>query len=147
MGRESQVNDAEPGRALGAHATNQELPKIPDAGFADQALTSLSALSKFKHPSIVHKIVETLNHIAPLNPRQAFLTVNMTITTGDRYTYDTLAADEVTALIERYLAEFRELVVKNPELLDAIRSVLHAFVDAGWPSAINLTYHLSDAFR
>jgi hypothetical protein len=133
--------------ASGAHANNGGQEQTPDSGFADQALSTLSTLAKFKHPSIIHKIVETLNHIAPLNPRQVFLTVGVTITTGDRYTYDALAAGEVVSLIERYLAEFRELVVKDPELLDAIRSVLHAFVDAGWPSALNLTYHLSDAFR
>jgi len=133
--------------ASGAHANNGEQVQIPDFGFADQALSTLRMLIKFKHPSIVHKIVETLNHIAPLDPQQAFLIVSMTIAPGDRYIYDALAAGEVIALVERYLAEFRELVVKDSELLDAIRSVLHAFVDAGWPSALNLTYHLSDAFR
>jgi hypothetical protein len=116
-------------------------------GFVDQALPALEALTKFRHPRITHSIIETLSHIAPLQPGEAFLVVKAAISTGDRYTYDTIAVDKVTALIERYLAEFRELVVKDPELLDAIRSVLHAFVDAGWPSALNLVYRLSDAFR
>jgi hypothetical protein len=133
--------------ASGAHGDNGEPPKLPDLGFADMALHTIQLLSNFKHPSIVHKTIETLNHLSPLNPRQTFLIVDETISTGDRYTYDQLAANEIVALIERYLAEFRDLVVKDPQLLTAIQSVLHAFVDAGWPSAINLTYHLNDAFR
>lgn len=133
--------------ASGAHDDNGESPKLPDPEFADHALSTIRLFSKFKHPSTVHKIIETLNHLSPLAPRQVFLIVSETISTGDRYTYDQLAADEIATLIERYLAEFREVVVKDPELLSAIRSVLHAFVDVGWPSAINLTYHLNDAFR
>lgn len=133
--------------ASGVHANNGKSPQLPDSGFADQAFPTIALLGKFKSASTVHKIIETLSHLAPLDPRRAFLIVNDAIGTGDLYTFDSLAADEVAVLIERYLAEFRGLIVADPELLTAIRSVLHAFVDAGWPSAINLTYHLSDAFR
>jgi len=60
---------------------------------------------------------------------------------------DQLAADMMKSLIERYLAEFRNIVVTDPELLTAIRSVLDAFVRIGWPAAVALSYRLGDAFR
>lgn len=133
--------------ASGAHATNDDAPKTPDRGFAEEAFETLRLLSAFKSPSTVHPIVQTLNHLASFDPRRAFLLVNETITTGDAYTYDSLAAEETTSLIERYFAEFRDHVITDSELLTAIRDVLHAFVEAGWPSAITLTYDMSDAFR
>lgn len=133
--------------ASGAHATNGDAPKTPDRAFAEEAFETLRLLSAFKSPSTVHPIVQTLNHLASFDPRRAFLLVNETITTGDAYTYDSLAAEETTSLIERYFAEFRDHVITDSELLTAIRDVLHAFVEAGWPCAITLAYDLSDAFR
>jgi hypothetical protein len=56
------------------------------------------------------------------------------------YAHDPAAADATIALIERYLAEFRQIVVTDNDLLSNIRQVLQAFVDAGWPAAITLAY-------
>lgn len=50
-------------------------------------------------------------------------------------------------LIERYLAEFREYLAANPDLLASIRSLLNAFVRVGRPEGVALTYRLGDAFR
>lgn len=133
--------------ASGAQATGDEQPKPPTQGFAEEAFAALEKLTKFKHPTIIHKIVQTLAHLAPANPAKAFLIVDAAVKPGDRYTYDQLAADETISLIERYFAEFRNTVVTDPELLTAVHSVLHAFVNVGWPAAIALTYRLSDAFR
>jgi hypothetical protein len=133
--------------ASGAHVAKGDSPKLPGTEFAQEAFETLQMMSVFKSPSTVHQIVLTLNHLSPLSPRQAFLIASEAIATGDAYTYDTLAADETASLIERYFSEFRDCVLADSELLAAIRSVLHAFVDAGWPSATTLAYDLSEAFR
>lgn len=133
--------------ASGAHALDGEAGRAPEEGFAKGAFETLGLLTEFREPSIVHHAVETLAHLAPIDPSQAFLLVGAFVKPGDPYTYDELAADAVIALIERFLAEFREHVVENADLLTAIRSVLDAFVRAGWPRGVALSYRLGDAFR
>jgi hypothetical protein len=118
-----------------------------DSEFAARAFVVLEGVAQFKHPSITHHLIEALDHLAAADPARAFHVAAAAVTTGDEYTYDSVAASETTKLIERYLAEFRDAVVSDDQLLTAIRSVLHAFVDAGWPSAIALAYRLSEAFR
>ncbi|MFJ8917799.1 hypothetical protein [Amycolatopsis sp. NPDC102389] len=120
---------------------------VPDQDFVARALSALAGLAHFKHPSITHSLIEALSNLAPADPAKAFHVAAVAVGTGDNYTYDQIAASETTALIERYLAEFRASVVADDSLLTAIRSVLHAFVDAGWPAAIALAYRLSEAFR
>jgi hypothetical protein len=50
-------------------------------------------------------------------------------------------------LIERYLAEFRDVVTTEPSVLTAVRKVLDAFVRVGWPAAVALSYRLGEVFR
>lgn len=120
---------------------------VPDQEFVARALSALAGLAQFKHPRITHSLIGALGKLAPVDPAKAFQVAAAAVGTGDNYTYDQIAAAETTALIERYLAEFRATVVADDSLLSAIRSVLHAFVDAGWPAAIALAYRLSEAFR
>lgn len=99
-----------------------------EEGFAEEAFTVLELLTEFKHPTVIHPIVQTLAHVSPSNPRRALLLVERAISAGDAYTYDTLAADTTIALIERYLAEYRDVVATDADVLNAIRRVLDAFV-------------------
>ncbi|MEU4740936.1 hypothetical protein AB0G02_10800 [Actinosynnema sp. NPDC023658] len=133
--------------ASGAHSVEEGESVEPIPGFATQAIELLKQLVKFKHPAIVHNIVRTLAHLSPVDPCRTFLVVSRAVKPGDAYTYDALAATVVIDLIERYFAEFRHAVLAEPDLLSAIRSVLHAFVKAGWPAAVSLTYRLSEPFR
>jgi hypothetical protein len=132
--------------AFGTEATNHE-PVPAQEGFAEPAFAILDLLTEFKHPTITHRIVATLDHLSPYDRRRAFLLVERCISVGDAYTYDPLAAETTVALIERYLAEHRDLLATDSEVLSAVRRVLEAFVHAGWPAAISLSYRLGDAFR
>ncbi|NUT52781.1 MAG: hypothetical protein HOV94_36665, partial [Saccharothrix sp.] len=125
--------------ASGAHAAEEGEPVDPAPGFAEHAIDVLTTLVRFRHPTIVHNIVRTLAHLASSDPRQTFLVVANAVKPGDAYTYDSLAATVTIDLIERYFADFRHVVLADADLLDAIRSVLHAFVKAGWPDAVSLT--------
>jgi hypothetical protein len=132
--------------AFGAGDNSRE-PVPAQEGFSEEAFAALEMLVEFKHPSIVHHLVGTLAHLSPAAPRRAFLLVERAISAGDAYTYDSLAADTTIALIERYLAEFRDVVASDPELLTALHRVLNAFVRVGWAAAVSLSYRLGDAFR
>ncbi|WP_409464810.1 hypothetical protein [Amycolatopsis sp. GA6-003] len=118
-----------------------------DPNFAGEALSSLEGMTQFRHPSITHSMLEALGTLAVADPTRAFRVAAAAIDTGDRYTFDQLAAAQAIAFITRYLTEFRAHVVGDETMLSAVRSVLNSFVDAGWPSAIALAYRLSELFR
>jgi hypothetical protein len=63
------------------------------------------------------------------------------------YQYDSLAADLMVKVIERYLAEYRYLFREDPEARNLLLSILDIFVTAGWPSARQLSYGLEEIFR
>jgi hypothetical protein len=133
--------------ASGAYNRPEEGTRPPEAGFATEAFETLQILSGFTSPQTVHHAVETLAHLAAIDPPRAFLVVASFVKAGDAYTYDSLAADVTLRMVERYLAEFREHAVANAQVLTAIHSVLDAFVRAGWPAGVSLSYRLGDAFR
>lgn len=121
---------------------------VPAAdGFATEAFRVIEILTEFREPTIVHHVVQTLAHVAPADPRAAFLLVERAISAGDAYTFDKMAADETVTLIARYLADFREIVATDADALDAVRRVLDALVRVGWPEAVSLSYRLGEAFR
>jgi hypothetical protein len=133
--------------AFGRKDDTDREPVPAEEGFAEEAFSVIELLTEFKHPTIIHPIVQTLGHVSPSNPRKAFLLVARSISEGDAYTYDPLAADTTIALIERYFAEYRDVVATDPDVLTAIRRLLDAFVRVGWPAAVSLSYRLGDAFR
>jgi hypothetical protein len=91
--------------AFGAQGGDHRTP-IPAAdGFAGEAFRVIDVLTEFRHPAIVHHMIQTLGHLAPADPRAAFLLVAKTISAGDAYTYDAMAADATVALIARYIAD------------------------------------------
>jgi hypothetical protein len=62
------------------------------------------------------------------------------------YYYDPMAVDEMTKLVERVLADHKD-VLRNPEAANAIGEMLDTFVTAGWPTAMTLTFRLDEAIR
>jgi hypothetical protein len=133
--------------ASGAFGGDGKEPTAPPAGFSEEALPLLETLAVFRHPAIVHYIVQTADHLASINPKAAFGVVYGAVRADEPYAYDSLAAGVTVTLIERYLAEYRDLVVADQDLLTQIRTVLNAFAKAGWSSAVSLSYRLGAVFR
>jgi hypothetical protein len=63
------------------------------------------------------------------------------------YQYESLAADLMVRLVERYLADYRPLLRQSDECRRRLVDILDTFVSAGWPSARRLSYRLEDIFR
>jgi hypothetical protein len=133
--------------AFGTRRNSERTPAPAAEGFAAEAFDVIEHLTEFREPGIVHHIVQTLAHLAPADPRTAFLLVDRAIRAGDAYTYDGMAANETVTLVARYLADFREIVSTDADVLTAVRRVLDAFVRVGWPAAVALSYRLGEAFR
>ncbi|MDP9386844.1 MAG: hypothetical protein M3Q48_02670 [Actinomycetota bacterium] len=133
--------------AFGTKGDTERTPVPAAEGFAAEAFHVIEELTEFREPRIVHHMVQTLAHLAPADPRTAFLLVERAVSAGDAYTFDSMAANETVTLIARYLADFREIVATDADVLTAVRRVLDAFVRVGWPAAVTLSYRLGEAFR
>jgi hypothetical protein len=78
-----------------------------------------------------------------------FIRIGRIVRSGQRggFQYESLAADIIVKIVERYLAEYRQLLKDDGECRQILIEVLDAFVQAGWPSARRLTYRLEEIFR
>jgi hypothetical protein len=110
----------------------------------------LDQMAEVEWPSVTHHLVETLEFFIPLDPRGVFLRLDRAIGQGGQqggYQLERLAVDLIVRLIRRYLADYRELLHRDPDCRRALRHILDIFVAVGWPEARRLTYQLDDIFR
>lgn len=117
--------------------------------FYREAGLILDELAEVGIPSLAHHLLETLETFIPFDPRGVFLRIGRIVQGGQKggYQYESLAADLMVRLIERYLAEYRGLLRENEACRQTLLEVLDIFVQAGWPSAQRLTYRLEEIFR
>ena len=106
------------------------------------------------HPHTVHQMVQTFNHLLPCAPREIFLLAAKCISNSAneaRFQYESLAVGDVVKLIQRVLADYRDIFQAAPdqesECLQALLEVLDLFVEAGWPEARQLTHRLEEIYR
>lgn len=117
--------------------------------FYREAEAILDELADVGLPSLAHHLLETLETFIPFDPRGVFLRIGRVIRAGQRwgYQYESMAANLMVALVERYLAEHRTLLREDERCRETLLEVLDIFVEAGWPSARRLTYRLEEIFR
>jgi hypothetical protein len=68
-------------------------------------------------------------------------------TEDSRYITDPLGVDAVLKLINRYIADHRELVLGDPECTTAVRIMLERFVRVGWLEAVQMAERMDELFR
>ena len=118
--------------------------------FWQEAAPLLAALTSERHPNVAYDVVQTLEHLMPYAPSEVFLLAAKSICTSSqvRFNYDSLALGAVVKLIQRALADHREIFQdKDSGCLKALLEVLDLFVEAGWPQARQLTYRLEEIYR
>ncbi len=117
--------------------------------FYREAAVILDELAETGLPSVAHHLVETLEFFIPLDPRGVFLRIGHILRAGQQggYQYESLAADRIVKLVERYLADYRALLREDSECRQILIEILDTFVQAGWPSALRFTYRLEEIFR
>jgi hypothetical protein len=144
--------------ASGAFAEKQNNPedKLSDTQkcrFWREAFPLLSALADEPHPHIAYQLVETLQHLLPCDPQQVFLLAATAIRTSSTagFQHESLAVTEVVRLVQRVLADHREIFRstngEESASLVALLDVLDLFVEAGWPEARELTHRLEEIYR
>jgi hypothetical protein len=117
--------------------------------FLHEAGPILDDLADMGLPSLVHYLLETLEYLADIDPKSVFLRIGRVVRAGKRggYQYESLAADLIVTIVERYLAEYRHVLRDSVECQRVLIEILDTFVQAGWPSAQRLAYRIEEIFR
>jgi limonene-1,2-epoxide hydrolase len=99
-------------------------------------------------PDTAHHLMETFNSVLSFDPEDVVTYAAAVCRASAKlsYQYDALAVGEMVKLVERMLADHKE-VLRRPEAARAIGEMLDIFVRAGWPQAIQLTFKLDRAIR
>jgi len=128
-------------------ATSELEPE--SARFYWEASTIFDMLADAGIPSVAHHLLKTLEFFVTLEPREVFLRIGLVVHKGQQggYQYESLAANLVVRLVERYLAEYRSLFKDDVDCRRTLIDILDVFVQAGWPNARRLTYGLGEIFR
>ncbi|MDQ3378697.1 MAG: hypothetical protein M3546_00015 [Actinomycetota bacterium] len=98
--------------------------------------------------STAHHFVQLLRGMVRCDPARVTHLARLVVSSagGSGYAFDSLAAREVTQLVEELLADHRE-VLRQDEPLDDLLFLLDTFVAAGWAEAQHLVFRLEEIFR
>ncbi|MFG3301542.1 hypothetical protein [Micromonospora chersina] len=115
--------------------------------FAALALPLLHNVGQVRHPAVTHHVIETAGHLSAAQPKPALLLATRSITEDPGYIAESLGVDAALKLINRYVADHRELIVGDPECTTAVRVLLERFVQVGWPQAVQMAERMDELFR
>jgi hypothetical protein len=133
--------------ASGAFTAGQPRPLGDPMFFATLALPVLTDLAHVHHPAVTHHIVQTAEHLSRVACKDALLLTQQAVTGDPGYIIESLGLDAALDMINRCVADHRDLVLGDPECATAVRTVLEQFVRAGWPRAIDTAENLDQLFR
>lgn len=123
------------------------------ARFWEEGAPLFDALTAETHPHTAHQIVQTLHHLLPCAPREAFLLAAKSIcaSAAAGFQYESLVVGDVVKLIQCTLADHREIFQsigdKESDCLESLVEVPDLFVEAGWAEARQLTHRLEEIYR
>ncbi|HEX2219345.1 MAG TPA: hypothetical protein VHG35_11125 [Gemmatimonadales bacterium] len=139
--------------ASGAHDDPDPEEPAPDTSqrrrFYWEIGSVVDLLAEVGLAPLTHHLLEALEAFTQFDPRGVFLRVSSVVEGGRKgnYPYDSLAQRTVIGLVERFLADHRDIFREDAECRRALVKILDIFVDAGWPRARQLTYRLEEIFR
>jgi len=124
--------------------------------FFHDALPVLEKILSFgKQPEVgillaptAHHFMELLNGVLRYEPRLSLRMAAEVVSCSKRFNYnlDSMAMRETVKLVESILADHRESVQEEASIKNLLE-LLDAFVEAGWPEALNLVWRLDEIYR
>lgn len=97
---------------------------------------------------IAHHLIQALETFVPLDPAGVFELIAQAVKSSQvgGYGIETMAADLVVRIVERYLADYRAIFADQTRV-EELMDCLDVFVRAGWPAAQALTFRLGEIWR
>ncbi|MBI2841255.1 MAG: hypothetical protein HYX75_23295 [Acidobacteria bacterium] len=134
-----------------SHKDKALLTRAQLCRFWQEAAPLLRALATEPHPHTVHQTVQTLRHLLRCAPSEIFVLATQSVLSGSKagFQYESLARDDVVELIQRAIADHREIFQGDTgqDCVEALLQVLDLSVEAGWPEARQLTHRLEEIYR
>jgi hypothetical protein len=117
--------------------------------FLQEGKQCIEAVSDCPFVHTAYDILKTLQYLIPVDPVGVFPLVHRCLKASkeDFIHHESMAADVVVEIVERYFADYRPLFRDNHDLQTALLDVLDMFVEAGYPKATRLTFRLDEVFR
>ena len=114
----------------------------------DEAREFFERLADCLVPSIAHHVIETLERYIDVAPSKVFALIARSVRAAERggYAIESMAATLIVRIVERYLADHRE-VFESPDRRRDLMNCLDIFVRAGWPAAQALTFRIPEIWR
>jgi hypothetical protein len=99
-------------------------------------------------PRTAHNLMETFNGVLSFDPAAVITYASAVCRASSAlsYQFDPMAIGEMVNLVERVLADFKE-VLRDTSIANALGDMLDIFVRAGWPQAMQLTFKLDNVIR
>jgi hypothetical protein len=115
--------------------------------FLSRALRTIGDLGVVGLAPVAHHLVELLQSYIDVDPKRVFLEIGRAVEKSleGGYQYESLAADLIVRVVERYLADYRDVLREDARCQELLMKVLDAFV--GWTEARKLAYRLEEVFR
>lgn len=137
------------GAFKGANTT--ALPVTPEERrrFFDECRSIVQTLGAITIPALTHYLLQILDNFADIQPREVLLDAASILEAarGSPYATDSMAADLVADIVERFIADQRSLLRDDSESRAALIGILNQFVQIGWPRAQRLAYRLGEIYR
>jgi hypothetical protein len=134
--------------AYDARSTPERRPGPVQQRLFTEAHDIFDTLSNVPIPHTSHHLIETLEFFIEFDPAEVFRLIARAIRSSEAqgYTADPMAVDLFARVIERYLADFREVFDVGDRRVELL-ACLDAFVRHGSPKARRLTYRISDIWE
>ncbi len=115
--------------------------------FWQESQLTLDSLESFGVVHAVHHLVEFLESYIDVAPEQVFVRLGRIIIAAEQggYHLESIAANLVVKIVERYLAQYRHIFQSSNECRRLIVHILDIFV--GWPNARRLAFRLEELYR
>ncbi len=135
--------------ASGAHDGSKPLDEQALRRFYIESGEVIDELADVGLSSLSHYLLKTLKTFVPADPRGVFFRVARVIRGGRKggYQYDRMAEEVIVRIIDRYLADYRDIFRADEEARQHLIGILDTFVDAGSENARRLSYGLDGIFR
>jgi hypothetical protein len=125
---------------------------VPDTAeyrrFYRDAKPLLTKLADVMFVHVAHYLIQTPEALIEIDPPGVFALIARSVRASEKggYTMESMAVDLLVRIVERYLADHREVFADSDCLSDLV-DCLDAFVRAGWPAAQALTFRLGEIWR
>jgi hypothetical protein len=132
----------------GNHAGQQVEPSAAQIRLFRESEPLLVRLSDVFVPQVAHHLIQMVEAFISVDPKLVFALIANAVRSSEEagYGYESMAADLIVRIVERYLADHREIFAE-PDRLRDLMDCLDVFVRAGWPAAQSLTFRLGEIWR